>query len=69
MQCVGDSDCAERFPDFPVCIDGDCGECSQDDDCAALYAGEYPYCIGGLCAECLEDADCSAGTCVDATCE
>ena len=57
VECVTASDCYED----PLCIQGRCGECNGNADCAAL-GSEKPYCspLTHECKQCLVNGDCTA---------
>ena len=43
----------------PVCADGACVQCVDDNDCADHFP-DYPVCIEGDCGECVQDSDCDS---------
>ena len=51
VMCQADKDCISG-----KCLDGKCGECTEDKECM-----EGLYCIGGRCERCREDLDCGEG--------
>lgn len=70
--CSTDKDCAEQSE---VCVNGQCQECREDQECTVKYVDEGRLCNYGRCEvppECMADADCSeqgeGWICRDGTC-
>ncbi|HSC88348.1 MAG TPA: choice-of-anchor Q domain-containing protein [Polyangiaceae bacterium] len=61
VSCTNDDQCVET-PDFPICIDGNCSPCRNDDDCG----DGLPFCSGsGRCVECISGDQCDSYVCLD----
>jgi len=54
------STCATDNPKTPICVSGQCKECTADNQCAALGAAA-PVCdvASGRCVGCVSDGDCT----------
>jgi hypothetical protein len=59
-----DDACAQSDADAPICLDGRCVECTDNDDCAA-HGDEAPHCDRATyrCGPCAADDECSSGIC------
>ena len=54
--CAGSSECSD--PAKPICVDGACQACGNDDECLARDATR-PACVSGQCLECSTWAHCT----------
>lgn len=65
--CVDDVGCALADPNTPLCLDGRCGNCRDDDDCFGTGA-----CVDNVCAEpdpCVDSRECNGERiCIDGAC-
>lgn len=57
--CVTSSDCTESAP---VCSDGVCNKCVQNDDCMGIAGKQVCDTASGACVNCVEDEDCEGAT-------